>query len=160
VGVLDAMADHASGAVALAQGDAEAALPPLKRALSTWLDVGAPYIAARIRVLVGRACDALGDADSAQLQWDAAREVFERLGARLDLERAPSPAPRADHHGLTPRELEVLRWVATGKTNKAIAHELSVSERTVDRHVSNILSKLDVGSRAAATAYAHRSGLV
>ena len=63
-------------------------------------------------------------------------------------------------HGLTARELEVLRLVAAGKTNRAIAAELVLSERTVDRHVSNILAKLGVPSRAAATAYAYEHELV
>jgi len=62
--------------------------------------------------------------------------------------------------GLTERELQVLRLVATGDTNKAIAAELALSERTVDRHVSNILTKLGVPSRTAATAYAYQHQLV
>jgi DNA-binding NarL/FixJ family response regulator len=61
---------------------------------------------------------------------------------------------------LTPRELQVLRLVATGKTNKAIAAGVFVSEKTVDRHVSNIFTKLDVPSRAAATAYAYQLKLI
>jgi DNA-binding NarL/FixJ family response regulator len=124
--------------------------------------LAAPYEAARVRALVGLACRALGDEDAAVVELDAARAVYEQLGARVDLERArslPGRAP-ADAHGLTRRECEVLRLVATGATNKAIAAELVLSERTVDRHVSNILAKLRVSSRAAATGYAYEHGLL
>ena len=123
-----------------------------------WQQVEAPYVAARVRVLIGLACRALGDDDGGGLELDAARAVFEQLGAAPDLARidalAEGAAP-AHRHGLTPRELQVLRLVAAGKTNKAIAAELFLSEKTIDRHVSNIFTKLDVPSRAAATAYAY-----
>ncbi|HEX9297358.1 MAG TPA: LuxR C-terminal-related transcriptional regulator, partial [Polyangiaceae bacterium] len=136
----------------------------LGRAFRIWQQVGAPYIAARIRVLLGRACRALGDDDGAKLAFDAARSVFERLGAAPDvamldaLENEKRKAPSS--HGLTPRELEVIRLVAAGKTNKVIARELYLSEKTVDRHVSNIFTKLNVASRAAATAYAYEHQLI
>ncbi len=163
-GVLGAMAAHARGAVELAEGDARAALGSLRRAWQVWQQVGAPYVAARVRVLVGLACRALGDDDGARLELDAARAVFEELGAAPDLARIDSltrdAPPGRRPHGLTPRELQVLRLVAAGKTNKAIAAELFLSERTVDRHVSNIFTKLDVPSRAAATAYAYEHRLV
>ncbi len=116
-----------------------------------------------VRVLVGLACRALGDDDGARLELEAARGVFERLGAAPDLARIDSLTRRArSGHlcGLTPRELQVLGLVATGKSNKAIGAELVLSERTVDRHVSSILTKLTVPSRAAATAYAYRHQLV
>ena len=128
-----------------------------------WQDLEAPYEAARARMLVGLACRALGDDDTAAMELDAARGVFAELGAAPDLARLEALAPDGpsfDTHGLTPRELEVLRLVATGATNKAIAAELVVSERTVDRHVSNIFTKLGVSSRAAATAYAYENKLV
>jgi DNA-binding NarL/FixJ family response regulator len=160
--ILSAMAAHARAAVALAEGDARAALDPLHAALRVWQQVGAPYIAARLRVLLARACEALGDHDAAGLERDLARAEFERLGATPDLARVAQPekaAPGAAH-GLTRRELEVLRLLATGKTNKAIAKELFLSEKTVDRHVSNIFTKVNVGSRAAATAYAYEHRLV
>ena len=111
-----------------------------------------------MRVLIGHACRALGDDEAAELEHEAARSVFERLGARPDLARldAPSNAVQpASAHPLTARELQVLRLISTGRTNKEIADELCLSERTIDRHVSNILGKLDVPSRAAATAYAY-----
>ncbi len=164
--VLRAMAAHARGAVQLAAGDAQAATGPLRQAFRIWQDIGAPYIAARIRVAMARACRALGDEEGAGLELDAAREVFERLGAAPDVAaleslRRHAPAPRAGgDHPLTPRELEVLRFVAAGKTNKVIARELFLSEKTVDRHVSNIFAKLHVASRSAATAYAYEHDLV
>ena len=116
-----------------------------------------------MRVLMAMACRAFGDDEGAALELDAARAVFDRLGAAPDLVRLDSlkkDAPPDRPHGLTPRELQVLRLVAAGKTNKAIAAELVLSERTVDRHVSNIFNKLDVPSRAAATAYAYRHKLI
>ena len=165
---LGAMAQHARGAVALAEGDAQGAIDPLRRAQEVWQRVGAPYLSARIRVLVGRACRALGDEDGAALELDAARKIFVRLGAAPDVAAIEAmAAPRrvetgrpASAHGLSAREREVLQLVAAGKTNKVIAAELFLSEKTVDRHVSNIFGKLDVSSRAAATAWAYQHGLV
>lgn len=161
--VLEAQAAQARGAVELAGGDARAALGPLRRAFEGWQQAEAPYEAARVRVLSGMACLALGDEEGGRMELEAARSVFERLGAAPDLERidrldAEGSSPRP--HGLTRRELEVLRLIAAGKTNKAAAAELSLSERTIDRHLSNIFTKLDVSSRAAATAYAYRHDLL
>jgi DNA-binding CsgD family transcriptional regulator len=160
--VLAAMAARARGEVALAAGDARGALAGLRESCLAWQGLQAPYEVARVRVLIGLACGALGDEDTAALELDAARAAFEELGAVPDLERmaALSHAPAAGTHGLTPRELQVLRLVAGGATNKAIAGELVLSERTVDRHVSNILRKLDVPTRAAATAFAYEHALV
>ena len=160
---LAAMSVYASGAVALARGEPAGALTDLRRALQLWQELRAPYEAARARVLVGLACAALGDEDGAALELEAARTVFEELGARPDASRAESLRPSSSvpqRHGLSPRELQVLRLVATGETNKAIAGALVLSERTVDRHVSNIYAKLRVSSRAAATAYAYEHGLL
>jgi DNA-binding CsgD family transcriptional regulator len=162
-GVLGALAAHARGAVELAEGDASAALGSLRQAWQVWQQIEAPYVAARVRVLIGLACRALGDDDGGGLELDAARAVFDQLGAAPDLARIDALAqgvPPGHPHGLTPRELQVLRLVATGKTNKAIAAELFVSEKTIDRHVSNIFIKLDVPSRTAATAYAYEHKLV
>jgi len=161
--VLSAMAAHAQGAVELAEGDAQAALGSLRRAFEAWQQVEAPYEAARVRVLMGMACRTFGDDEGAGLELDAARAVFEQLGAAPDLARIDSltkTAPPGRPHGLTPRELQVLRLVASGKTNKAIAAELFLSEKTVDRHVSNFFNKLDVPTRAAATAYAYEHKLI
>jgi DNA-binding CsgD family transcriptional regulator len=161
--VLGAMAAHAAGAVKLAEGDASGACEPLRRAFRVWRDVGAPYVAARIRVTLAAACRALGDEDGARFEIAAARTVFERLGAAPDLAMvdalAAGPSAGGDHP-LTPRELQVLQEVASGKTNKAIARHLRVSERTIDRHLSNIFAKLGLSSRAAATAYAYEHALV
>jgi len=161
--ILRAMASHARGAVLLAESDAGGAVTPLRDAFHVWQEVGAPYLAARIRVLVGRACRALGDEDGAALELSAARDVFEQLGAAPDIAKLQAErqdSARSNDHGLSRRELQVLQMVASGKTNKAIAAELCLSERTVDRHVSNIFVKTDVSTRAAATAFAYEHDLV
>jgi len=161
--VLGAMAAHARGTVDLAEGDAETALGSLRRAGQVWQRIEAPYLGARVRVLVGLACRALGDDDGAALEMEAARVVFEELGAAPDLAGIDSftqGTAAAPPGGLTPRELQVLRLVSAGKTNKAIAAELSLSEKTVERHLSNIFAKLDVPSRAGATAYAYKHKLI
>ena len=161
--MLEAIAAHARGAVELAEGDARAALVPLRHSWQVWQELEAPYEAARARVLIGLACRALGDEDSAALELEAARGAFERLGASPDLARVDSLTGRAapaDTHGLSPRELEVLRLVAAGNTNREIASTLVVSEHTVARHVQNIFTKLRVSSRTAATAFAFEHELV
>jgi ATP/maltotriose-dependent transcriptional regulator MalT len=173
--VLHALAAQARGAIELAGGDARAALAALRRAFDVWQGVDAPYEAARVRVLLGLACRSLGDEEAGVLEFAGARAVFERLGAAPEIahldalaETASAPAPGVDsapvhatqQHGLTQRELQVLRLIAVGKTNKAIAAELFLSERTIDRHVGNILNKLDVPSRAAATACAYEHKLL
>jgi DNA-binding NarL/FixJ family response regulator len=160
-----ASAAQAHGEIALAEADGYAALPALRRALGLWQELRAPYPAAVVRVSIALACRALGDEDGAAFELDAARAAFERLEAAPDLAhveaiRARARAAPSTAHGLTPRELEVLRLVATGRTNRQIASELTLSEKTVDRHVSNIFAKLDVPSRAAATAYAFRHRLL
>jgi ATP/maltotriose-dependent transcriptional regulator MalT len=160
---LHAMAAQALGTVALAEGDPQAALRPLRRAFDAWQLIEVPYAAAQVRVLVAVACRSLGDEETAALELSLARSIFERLGAVPDLARLAAIEARASsvhRQPLTTRELQVLRLITTGKTNKAIASALSVSERTIDRHVSNILTKLDVPSRAAATAYAYSQKLL
>jgi DNA-binding CsgD family transcriptional regulator len=161
--LLLAAAARATGAVLLAEGDARAACSTLRRAWTAWRELDAPYEAARVRLLVGLACRVLGDEDTAGMELDAARVVFEQLGAAPDLARVDSLVRRAasgEPHGLTGRELQVLRLITAGRTNKAIAAELVLSERTVHRHVSNLFAKLGVSSRAAATAYAYEHRLV
>jgi DNA-binding CsgD family transcriptional regulator/tetratricopeptide (TPR) repeat protein len=161
--LLRAIAARARGAVLLAEGDARAALTDLRDAWTAWREVEAPYEAARARVLIGVACRQLGDEDTASMELDAARSVFEELEALPDLahveELSRVTTPRSTD-GLTGREVEVLGLVATGKTNREIAAELVISEKTVARHVSNIFIKLGVTSRAAATAYAYTHDLV
>ena len=158
-----ARAAQARGTVALARAQPGPALADLRRAGALWRALDAPYDTARVRELVGLACRAMGDEETARSELDAAEAVFRELGARADAERvaaALGTRRSAERHGLTARELEVLRLVAGGATNKAIAAELVLSERTVDRHVSNILAKLRVGSRAGATAYAYEHHLL
>jgi len=159
---LHALAAHATGAVLFAEGDARASLTSLRSASKAWRELDAPHEDARSRVLVGLACRELGDDDSADLELDAARRIFERLSAAPDLERvkALSAGTEKTPGGLTAREVEVLRLVAAGKTNRAIATELVLSEKTVARHISNIFTKLGLSSRSAATAYAYEHRLV
>ena len=164
---LSAGAARASGAVALAESRATDALQQLRAALDIWTELGAPYEVARVRVLVGLACRALGDEDGARLELEAARASFESLGAVRDLahvqgllQASVREPVRTGSHGLTDRELQVLRLVASGKSNRLIARELFISEHTVARHVQNIFAKLSVSSRTAATAYAFEHQLV
>ena len=157
-GTLPAAAALARGAVSLARGDAPTALTALRQAERTWHELEAPYESARVRALVGQACRELGDEDTAALELEAARGIFEELGAAPDLARLRESRP--ERHGLTERELEVLRLVAAGKSNREIAAALVISEHTVARHVQNIFGKLGVSSRTAAGAFAfkHRLG--
>ncbi len=134
--LLRAAAAKATGAVRFADEDARAACETLRRAWTAWRDLDAPYEAARVRVMVGLACRALGDEDTAGMELDAARVVFEQLGAAPDLVRVDSLVRRAtsgEPHGLTPRELQVLRLITAGRTNKAIAGELVLRSRAVIR---------------------------
>lgn len=161
--MLTAAAAQANGAVLLARGDARAALSVLEEAWLAWQEVEAAYEGACVRVLIARASRALGDTDTAEMELESARAVFQQLGARPDIarveafRRASGPGP-AD--GLSAREMQVLRLVAAGRTNRQIAAELVISERTVERHLSNMFNKLGVSSRAAATAYAYEHQLV
>jgi DNA-binding NarL/FixJ family response regulator len=159
-GVLNAVAAQARGSVLLAEGDAARALVALRRAAEGWQELGAPYETARARALVARACRELGDADAAGMELGTAGDLLRELGAVPALAEIDSLAASRDAHGLTARELEVLRLIAHGQTNKAIAADLVLSERTVERHVSNIFAKLGVSTRAAATAFAFTHGLV
>jgi DNA-binding CsgD family transcriptional regulator len=155
--MLEGIVAHTLGAVQLAVGDAQSALASLRIAGETWQALETPYEVARTRVLVGEACRALGDEEAAELELEFARGIFERLGAKPDLARL---ARAGDPHGLSPRELEVLRLVASGKSNREIAKTLVISEHTVARHLQNIFAKLSVSSRAAATAFAFEHEIV
>ncbi len=159
-----AFALHARGAVLLAEGDALVAVDALRDACNAWVRLGAPYHAALSRVQMARALAELGDVDTADLEFTAARQVFLALGALPDVAHLDAVARVRSGAGeasvLTARELEVLRLVAAGKTNHAIAEHLVLSEKTVGHHVSNILTKLGLPSRSAATAYAYEHKLL
>ncbi len=155
--MLDAVAREARGSVLLAEGDPRGALRAFRGAAALWRELDAPYEGARTRVLIARACGALGDSDTAAMELDAARRVFQALAAVPDL-AAIDAQPRS-RSGLSAREVQVLRLVAAGKSNRTIATELVISEKTVARHLSNIFTKLGLSSRAAATAYAYEHGL-
>ncbi|MGN6392862.1 MAG: LuxR C-terminal-related transcriptional regulator [Gemmatimonadales bacterium] len=167
---LRAMASQARGAVGLADGKAGAALAALREAAETWRRLDVPYEAARVRVLTGLAHRSLGDEEAAVMELDAARAAFGALGAAFDrrnvdaLGRRPdaqsSSGAAAGNSPLTGREVEVVREVAAGGTNRMVAERLGISEKTVARHLSNVFTKLGLASRAAVTAYAYRHGLV
>lgn len=162
--ILRAEAAQALGSVLLAEGDHQGASRELHRARSAWHDLEAPYEEARVRVLLALACRELGDTASADLEFDAALWAFDRLGAAFDGSRvgglSGAPKGRPGKGGLTAREIEVLTHVVAGRTNREIATALVVSEHTVRRHLQNIFAKIDVASRAAATAYALQNHLV
>jgi DNA-binding CsgD family transcriptional regulator len=161
--LLQALAERCTGAVLLAEGDARAALGVLRQAWAGWRALDAPYESARVRVLIGLACRALGDDDSADMELDAARSVLQQLDAAPELARVEALSGISAvvaAGGLTAREVEVIALVAMGKTNRAIADDLFISEKTVARHVSNIFTKLGLSSRSAATAYAYEHDLV
>lgn len=160
---LRACAEYATGAVLLSSGDARGGQDVLRDACASWQQLDAPYEAARTRELIGLASVALGDADRASLELDAAAWTYRQLGAQPDLARIsrhPDSSAPLDAGGLTQREVEVLRLVAAGKTNRSIATELVVSEKTVARHVANIFVKLNLSTRSAATAYAYEHKIV
>jgi DNA-binding CsgD family transcriptional regulator len=158
--MLRAWVARGRGVVELAAGDAGAALIALRRSWRLWQELGAPYEAASVRVQVALACRMLGDLDAFAMELDAARGVFEHLKASPDVARVAALTGTNDRHGLTPRELEVLRLVAAGRSNRQIAEQLVISEHTVARHVQNILAKLAVPTRTAAGAFAFTHDLV
>ncbi|SNX58120.1 regulatory LuxR family protein [Streptomyces sp. TLI_55] len=160
IAALRLAACQARGAVLLAQGAAGEALAVLREAGLGWRELDVPYEAARVGVLVALACRALGDEDCAALELDAAGQAFARLGALPDLRRVEGLMSGQQRSVLSPRELDVVRLIAQGRTNHAIAAELVLSEKTVARHISNIFAKLDLGSRTAVAAYAFEHGLV
>jgi len=157
--LLHALSSYATGSVLPAKGNAGAALAALRRSATRWRELDAPYEGARTRVVMALACRALGDEGSTQMELDAARSVFQRLDAAPDLVRVEdlaSVVERRTAGGLTPREVQVLALLATGKTNRAIAAELVISEKTVATHVSSVFTKLGLSSRSAATVYAYK----
>lgn len=161
---LRALTAQVTGALLLAGGDVPGALAPLRRAAAEWRELGAPYDAARTQLLMAAAYRELGDADGAAMEAAAARAVFSGLGALPDIARAdallPPPQPLGNPGGLTDREVEVIVLVATGKSNRDVARELGISEKTVASHLSHMFTKVGLPSRAAATAFAYEHGLM
>jgi ATP/maltotriose-dependent transcriptional regulator MalT len=155
-----AMAAYARATVELASGQVVEALSQARESTRLWSDIGAPYEAARARVLVARALRELGDEDSATGELAVAGRAFAEVGAAPAAQEVDKLLGRARPGGLTEREIEVLSLVAEGKSNYEIARVLVLSQKTVERHLSNIFSKLDVSSRTAAAAYAHDHGLM
>ena len=164
VPALRGAAGYAEGAVRLAEGEHRAAAQKLRETVEVWQEISAPYEVARTRILLALSSRRLGDAGTAELDLDAACSIFAQLRASTDLSAALELVGGGDRpgvaEGLSKRELEVLRLVAAGQSNREIASKLTLSEHTVRRHLQNIFTKLDVSSRAAATAYAFRHHLV
>ena len=161
--LLSGTSAHATGAVRLAQGDIAGAARSLREAWDIWRDLEMPYDEAQTCLLLASVCERRGDEDGRRLEVDAARKLFTRLKAEPRLARIAEPADRGARQSAGPlseRELQILQQLAAGKTNRAIAEELFISEKTVARHVSNILDKLGVSSRTAATAWAYQRNLI
>ncbi len=168
--MLGAIANQTRANLLLAGGDAKAALGPLRNALEAWQELDAPYEVAQVRVLLASACQRLDDRERAELECDLARDTFVQLGAApalAQLDRLLAVESRLASEPLGPpgravteRELQVLRLVAAGHTNRAIASEMAISEKTVERHLGNIFTKLGVSNRTAATAHAYDHGLL
>jgi len=158
---LAATSAHGTGAVLLAEGETQAAQARLRDAWMLWQQLEMPYESACVRVLLGQVCRRRDDRETARMHFEAARAVFERLGAAPALARLERSTAGAGSDGaLTQREREVLALVAAGRSNRQIAAALAISEHTVARHVSNIFDKLGVNSRTAASAYAHTHKLI
>jgi DNA-binding NarL/FixJ family response regulator len=154
------MSGYATGGVLLAQDDAAAALSRLRSAAALWAGLGSRYEVARCRVLIGQVYRRLGDIDSAVAELVEARRTFSELGTRPAEEEASGLLQPSAPAGLTAREVEVLRLVASGRSNSEIAAKLVLSDKTVARHLSNIYTKIDVTSRTAAAAFAFEQRLV
>jgi DNA-binding CsgD family transcriptional regulator len=161
--LLAAASAHGTGAVLLADGDIEAASRSLRQACEIWRDLEMPYEEAQTCLLLAAVCEERGDQDGRRLELDTARRLFEQLNADPGLASLAEDSDRPTRQpagSLSEREVQVLRLVAAGKTNRAIANELFISEKTVARHVSNIFGKLGVSSRTGATAWAFHHNLI
>jgi len=160
---LRAIAAGEKGAVLVARKSSEEALSWLEKSSQILKSLDMPYETARIRILTGLAHRQLGDNATAELEFESAKWILKRIGAPFKLPNIAPPGrspSSGEARGLSQRELQILQLVATGKTNKTIASQLYISERTVDRHVSNILLKLDVASRTEATTFAYKHNLL
>ena len=160
--LLAAASAHATGAMLLTEGDIEGASTSLRQACETWRDLEMPYEEAQTCLLLAAVCEKRRDRDGRRLEIETARRLFKQLDAEPWLARIAEPSDRARQPAgsLSEREAQVLRLLAAGKTNHAIADELFISERTVARHVSNIFDKLGVANRAGATAWAFQHNLL
>lgn len=160
--LLDAIEAMARARLHLAEAQIDHALQFATRAWSLWNKLKIPYDAARARMFIGLVSRLAGDPERARSELEAARAEFYRLGAKLDARAAEQHLEGATDlpRRLSLRELEVLRLVAVGKTNREIAEALTISEHTVSRHLQNIFGKLEVSTRAAATAFAFQHQLV
>ena len=161
--LLSGASAHATGAVLLADGDIGAASTLLRQACEIWRDLEMPYEEAQTCALLAAVCERRGDQDGRRLELDAARRLFQQLNAEPCLARIAEQSKRATRQSvgsLSEREVQVLRLLAAGKTNRTIADELYISDKTVARHVSNIFDKLGVSSRTGATAWAFQHNLV
>ena len=160
---MQASARFAAGLVFAAQNNRDSALACFADAVEWWTRSGTPYEAARARLQLARGLAALGRHLQATEEARSALAVLRTIGATREVERATALLRRLEGPpsgrdgggpGLTKRELQVLRLIARGLSNKEIALQLIVSEHTVHRHVANIFAKLNLPSRAAAAAYA------
>ena len=167
--VLHAIAAHAVGSVNLAAGNAQEVLDPVRRAFGFWQQLGAPYLAARLRVLLARACAALNDVEGARLELECAFEVFERLGARPDIAAVESLRADLDDsgkgalkntRGLTERELQVFLRLAQGQTVGQMAEAMNLSVKTVSTYRTRVLEKLKLATNSDLTYYALKNGLI
>jgi len=156
---LRATARSTKGRLQLARHEADAVVT-LQQAAEAWRELEVPYEEASAHTLLGQAQRAAGDEAGAATSFEAAMQLFDQIGARLESDQVLGDAKRALPSGLTEREVEVLRLIAAGMTNNEIAGELFLSAKTVSRHLSNIFTKIDVTSRAAATAFAFEHHLV
>jgi DNA-binding CsgD family transcriptional regulator len=161
--LLTAASAHAAGAVLLAEGHIEGASTPLRQACEIWRELEMPYEEAQTCLLLADVCEKRRDPDGRRLEIETARGIFTQLRAEPSLARIAAQSERASHQrigSLSEREAQVLRLLAAGRTNRAIAAQLFISEKTVARHVSNIFDKLGVSSRTGATAWAFQHNLI
>ena len=161
--VLDAACAHAQGAVLLATENIAGASASLRRACEGWRELSMPYDEAQAHLLLAAVCERRGDADGHRLEIAAASRLFAELGAGHCLKGIAEqiePGRRPQIGALSDREVQVLRLLAAGKTNREVAEALFISEKTVARHVSNIFDKLGVSSRTRATAWAYEHKLI
>jgi DNA-binding CsgD family transcriptional regulator len=160
--LLEAASAHGTGAVLLKDGDIPGASASLRQAADAWRHLEMPYEGAHTCLLMAAVCDRRGDEDGRRLELGAARKLFTQLEAEHCLALLPNQSGGAAPQPAGPlsdREAQVLRLLATGKTNREIAEALFISDKTVARHVSNIFDKIGVSSRSAATAWAYQHHL-